>query len=93
MYFKKEKYVVPANKFGKAATLMFSLAIMAILFAPQVKELIYLVFFALFLKIVAFSSYAIHHSKNIEKLKWIGVKREANCWKVGSFFMSLRKLL
>lgn len=69
MYFKKEKYVVPANKFGKAATLMFSLAIMAILFAPQIKELLYLVYAALILKLIAFLSYAIHHSKNIEKLR------------------------
>ena len=69
MYFRKEKYVVPANKFGKIATLVFSIAIMAILFAPEVEELVYLVYVALILKIVAFSSYAIHHSKNIRNLK------------------------
>ena len=67
--FRKEKYVVPANKFGKIATLVFSIAIMAILFAPEVEELVYLVYVALILKIVAFSSYAIHHSKNIRNLK------------------------
>ena len=69
MYFRKEKYVVPANKFGKIATLVFSIAIMAILFAPEVEELVYLVYVALILKIVAFSSYAIHHSKNIRNLE------------------------
>lgn len=64
LYFKKEKYAVPANIFGKIATLIFSIAVMSILFAPQNRNLIYLVFFALTLKLIAFISYVIHHYKN-----------------------------
>jgi cardiolipin synthase len=61
LFFKKEKEVMPANVFGKLATMIFSLAVVLILLSPQTNMLQYLIFLAVALKLLAFSSYIIRH--------------------------------
>jgi cardiolipin synthase len=61
LFFKKEKEVMPANVFGKLATLMFSLAVVLILISPQTNLFQYLIFLAVSLKLLAFSSYVVSH--------------------------------
>lgn len=63
-YFKKEKYVIPSNVFGKTATMMIFLAIIGILVAPEVKLFVDIVYVAVGLKIIAFMSYVKHHKEN-----------------------------
>lgn len=63
LFFKKEKEIMPANVFGKLATMMFSLAVVLILISPETKMLQYLIFLAVLLKLLAFSSYVIRHIK------------------------------
>ena len=61
LFFKKEKEVMPANVFGKLATMMFSLAVVLILISPDTNIFQYLIIFAVSLKMLAFSSYVISH--------------------------------
>ncbi|MCD4712129.1 MAG: CDP-diacylglycerol--glycerol-3-phosphate 3-phosphatidyltransferase [Clostridiales bacterium] len=61
LFFKKEKEVMPANVFGKLATMMFSLAVVLILISPNTNMFQYLIFLAVSLKLLAFSSYVISH--------------------------------
>lgn len=63
-YFKKEKYVIASNIFGKTATMMLFLTIIGILAAPHIKIFVDIVYLAVGLKIIAFISYAKHHEKN-----------------------------
>lgn len=62
-YCRKEKHIIPANKYGKIATAAFFLAIITILFAPEVKSLQYLAFAAVALKLMAFTSYVTFQIK------------------------------
>lgn len=64
-YLKKEKYVIASNIFGKSATMLLFLTIMGILAAPEVKMFVYVVYFVVVLKIIAFVTYAIQHKKNL----------------------------
>lgn len=61
LFFKKEKEIMPANIFGKMATVVFSLAVVLILISPQTSIFQYLIFLAVALKLLAFSSYVISH--------------------------------
>ena len=63
MYFKREKFVIPANIFGKMATLFFTLAVVLILLLPAKEYLIYFIYFAFFLKLLALSSYILNFIK------------------------------
>ena len=63
MYFKREEFVIPANIFGKMATLFFTLAVVLILLLPTREYLIYFIYFAFFLKLLALSSYIINFIK------------------------------
>ncbi len=66
LFFKKEKEVMPANVFGKLATMMFSLAVVLILISPNTSMFQYLIFLAVSLKLLAFSSYLISHIRYIK---------------------------
>lgn len=63
-YFKKEKYVIASNIFGKSATMFLFLTILGLLWAPEMKIFVYFVYIAVIMKIIAFISYAITHRKN-----------------------------
>lgn len=57
LYTRKEKVIIPANIFGKLATVVFSFAVVLLLITPDAKWLQYLLMFAVGLKLIAFSSY------------------------------------
>lgn len=57
LYMRKAKMIIPANIFGKLATVVFSLAIALLLLSPHTKWLQYLVMLAVGFKLIAFSSY------------------------------------
>lgn len=64
-YFKKERYVIASNIFGKSATMFIFLTILGILWNPEIKIFVYFIYIAVVMKIIAFISYAVTHKKNI----------------------------
>ena len=65
MYFRKEKSVIPANKFGKLATLLFSLAVFFMIVRPGTWYTMALLVLAIASKLSAFTSYAKHYHLHI----------------------------
>ncbi len=59
MYFKKEKDVIPANKFGKTATILFAAAVFLMVMFPGGIVTRLVLVLALAAKIVSFTSYAL----------------------------------
>lgn len=66
LYFKKEKTVIPSNKFGKMATVVFSLAIVLIIVFPDSIWSITTLCIALILELIALSSYVSNYFKNVK---------------------------
>ncbi len=65
LYFKKEKVVIPANKYGKIATIVFYAAILSVIFNLSFgKPLVYL---AIIITIYAFIQYALIALKTLRK--------------------------
>ncbi len=67
LYFKKEKTVIPSNKFGKLATVVLSLAIVLIIVFPNSIVSITTVFIAIILELIALSSYISNYFKNVKR--------------------------
>ncbi len=65
MYFRKEKAVIPANKFGKIATVLFSLAVFLMILLPGQPITIVIVIIALVSKLISFTSYGIKYVKKL----------------------------
>lgn len=66
MYFREHSTVIPSNKIGKSATVLFTLAILiTILFPDSIASLI-LVIIALGLKLSALGSYIHHYYRDIK---------------------------
>jgi cardiolipin synthase len=61
LYFRKQKSVIPANKFGKSATVLFALAVSMMVLVPDFPLTIMVVVLAVIAKVVSFSSYLIHY--------------------------------
>ena len=59
LYSRPQKSVIPANKFGKSATVLFALAVSMMVLLPDFSLTIVVVLLALVAKIVSFSSYMI----------------------------------
>lgn len=57
LYFRKEKLVIPSNKYGKVATVVFYIAILAVVFGFTYGSL--LVYLAIAVTIYAFIKYMI----------------------------------
>lgn len=66
-YFKKEKYVIPSNIFGKTATMLIFLAILGMFIKPQLMTFSFMIYFAIGLKLVALFLYTKLHLKKIKK--------------------------
>ena len=65
LYFKKERIIIPSNIFGKLGTVLLTFCIGIILIFPQNKEIIYLFYITVFIKIIALISYLnIYQNKN-----------------------------
>lgn len=56
-YYKKEKFIVPSNIFGKTATMLMFVGVIGILINSKSFIFIYMVYFSIILKIFAFYSY------------------------------------
>lgn len=65
VYFRKEKSVIPANKFGKLATLLFTLAVFFMIVQPGAWYTMVLLVSAIASKLWAFTSYAKHYYHNV----------------------------
>lgn len=63
LYLRKEQKIIPANMFGKLATIIFSLAIVWIILTPENAWLQYLIVVAVACKLIAFTSYVTLHLK------------------------------
>lgn len=65
LYFKKEKVVIPANKYGKLATIVFYGAILAVAFGLPYGRLI--VYLAIMITIYAFIQYFFIGLKTVKE--------------------------
>ncbi len=66
LYLKKEKAVIPANKIGKAGTVLYSLAVFITIIFPGSLASWISVFLAIIVKLVAIVTYAIHYKFHIK---------------------------
>ncbi|SHJ62810.1 CDP-diacylglycerol--glycerol-3-phosphate 3-phosphatidyltransferase [Dethiosulfatibacter aminovorans DSM 17477] len=64
LYLRKERMVIPSNIFGKSATVIFMLSIMLLMLYPDNDNLVYLLYLAVLVKIIAFISYRITYVRN-----------------------------
>ncbi len=72
LYTRKEKVIIPANVFGKMATIVFSLAVVLLLITPNTSWLQVLLMLAVGFKLIAFSSYVkaiLRHRQQINPSK------------------------
>lgn len=65
MYFKKEKQVIPANKFGKLATILFSLAVFLMIVQPGMWYTTAVLVVAIASKLSAMTTYIRHYFTKI----------------------------
>lgn len=63
MYFRKKKSVIPANKFGKMATVLFSIAVFLMIVMPGHSFTMTILIIALISKLFSFSSYSVKYFK------------------------------
>lgn len=66
LYFRKEKTVIPSNKFGKLATVVFSAAIFLTIVIPHYFISILVMFIGIVLELIALSSYISYYFKNVK---------------------------
>jgi len=63
LYYCKEEHVVPSNKFGKLATVLFYVAILVLVFNPGNSYGVIALTVAVFFKLLAFSNYYLGFRK------------------------------
>ena len=66
MYFREHSTVIPSNKIGKSATVLFELAIFITILYPDSLASLILVVLALSLKVTALFSYIHHYYRDIK---------------------------
>ncbi len=66
MYFKKTKMVIPSNIFGKAATVIFTLAVVLLILLPDSNAGLAVAILAITLKFTALGSYIFHYNKHLK---------------------------
>jgi cardiolipin synthase len=67
LYTRPQKAVIPANKFGKSATVLFALAVSMMVLLPDSPLTLVVVLLALVAKIVSFTSYMILYLRGRDK--------------------------
>ncbi|QSX09348.1 CDP-diacylglycerol--glycerol-3-phosphate 3-phosphatidyltransferase [Alkalibacter rhizosphaerae] len=72
LYNKKERVVIPANYFGKTATVLFTLAIVLTFFLPGNGWVLALMYATIALKVVALISYIFTYKKMKQKISQEG---------------------
>lgn len=67
LYFRREKFVIPANHFGKTATVVFSFAVFLLILLPNHWLSFSVLLLAIVLKFVALFSYVVSYVKRTKK--------------------------
>lgn len=65
LYFKKEKTVIPSNKYGKVATVLFTITIFLLIIFPKHFITLIFLFVSITLKLIALYSYIKHYLMNV----------------------------
>lgn len=68
LYYRHEKVVVPANSFGKAATVLFSLSVFLLIVFPSHWISTTSLFLAILSKLIALWSYIQNYRKHIKSM-------------------------
>ncbi|MBF7096184.1 CDP-diacylglycerol--glycerol-3-phosphate 3-phosphatidyltransferase [Alkalibacter mobilis] len=63
LYNREDRIVIPANYFGKSATVLFTLSIILMFFMPGNPWVLYLMYFSIAVKISALISYFFTYKK------------------------------
>ena len=66
LYFRREKFVIPANHFGKTATVAFSLAVFLLILLPGHWLSFVALLGAIGLKFVALGSYVVSYVRRVK---------------------------
>jgi len=61
LYFHPQQTVIPANKFGKSATVLFALAVSILILIPNSSLAMGVLLLAVASKVVSFLSYLLHY--------------------------------
>jgi len=72
LYIHPRQDVIPANKFGKAATVLFSISVTLMMLAPDLSWTHFILVLAIISKAISFGSYGIHlinRQSNKESIK------------------------
>lgn len=64
LYFNPQETVIPANKFGKSATVLFALAVSMLVLIPESPLAFVVVLLAVAAKSVSFASYLMHYLRS-----------------------------
>lgn len=67
MYFRKKRFVIPSNHFGKGATIIFFIGVAINILFPNLIISILVFGVAVTLKLIAIASYAIHYFQHQNK--------------------------
>ncbi|QRN86673.1 CDP-alcohol phosphatidyltransferase family protein [Clostridia bacterium] len=67
MYFRKKHFVIPSNRYGKGATIIFFIGVAINILFPNLLISILVFGFALILKLIAIFSYATHYFQHQNK--------------------------
>lgn len=60
LYFNPRKEVIPANKFGKSATVLFAVAVSMLILLPNSLPAMGILLLAVSSKVISFTSYLLH---------------------------------
>lgn len=69
LYFKPQEMVIPANRFGKSATLLFTVAVSMLILIPGSPAVSTIVILAVAAKAISFSSYIVQYLRNLRENK------------------------
>lgn len=64
LYFHPQETVIPANKFGKSATVLFALAVSMMILVPNTPLTMAVLLLAVAAKVVSFTSYILHYLRS-----------------------------
>ncbi len=69
MYFRKKRFVIPSNRFGKATTVIFFVGVALNILFPNLLISILVFGAAVILKIIAMTTYTLHYLQHHKKAK------------------------
>lgn len=69
MYFRKKRFVIPSNRFGKSATIIFFIGVALNILLPNLLISTLVFGAAVIMKIIALSTYSLHYLQHHKKAK------------------------